>query len=99
MTFLKYFIYILAAALASAVLGGVFAALIATISPDFVKGLFSPPAAASLVRYSTAVGMIWGLAIGTGVMAFCVGMVTLVQIAKIFEGKESRLRRQDLTQS
>lgn len=87
MTFLRYFFYVLAAAFASAALGACFAAVVATISPEFVRGLFSPAAGASLVRYAAAVGMIWGLFIGSGVMCFCLGLVTLVQIARIFRKK------------
>jgi hypothetical protein len=68
MTFLRYFLYIAAGALASSILGGFFACVVAIISPDFVKGLFSPSADANLPRYAAAVGMIWGLFLGTAVM-------------------------------
>lgn len=84
MTFLRYFFYVLGAAILSALVGGVFASTIGFISPEFVKGLFSPPAGASLPRYAAAVGAIWGVFIGAGVMSFCLGLVTLVQIARIF---------------
>src|SRR5436190_17555110 len=57
MTFLRYFLFIVAGALVSSLLGGVFACVVAFISPDFVKGLFSPAAGANLPRYATAVGM------------------------------------------
>src|SRR5881409_2285346 len=66
MTFLRYFLYVLGAALLSAVVGGVFASVVALVSPEFVKGLFSPPNDASLPRYAAAVGMIWGVFIGAG---------------------------------
>src|SRR5438046_10171315 len=89
MTFLRYFLYVLGAALLSAVVGGAFASVVAMISPAFVKGLFSPPDGASLPRYAAAVGMIWGIFIGAGVMGFCLGLVTLVQIAKIFTTKKA----------
>jgi len=89
MTFLRYFLYVLGAALLSAVVGGAFASVVALISPAFVKGLFSPPEGASLTRYAAAVGMIWGVFIGAGVMGFCLGLVTLVQIAKVFTKKKS----------
>src|SRR5207247_2995539 len=82
MTFLRYFLYVLGAALLSAVVGGVFASVVALVSPEFVKGLFSPPNDASLPRYAAAVGMIWGVFIGAGVMGFCLGMVMLVQLAR-----------------
>jgi hypothetical protein len=88
MTFLRYFFYVLGAALLSAAIGGVFASAVALISPEFVKGLFSPPSGSSLPRYAAAVGMIWGVFIGAGVMAFCLGLVTLVQVAKVFSKKK-----------
>jgi len=89
MTFLRYFFYVLSRPLLSAVVGGVFAAVVALISPEFVKGLFTPQDGASLPRYAAAVGMIWGVFIGAGVMGFCPGLVTLVQIAKVFTKKKS----------
>jgi hypothetical protein len=89
MTFLRYFLYVLAAALLSALVGGLFATGVALISPAFVKGLFSPPDGTSLPRYAAAVGMIWGIFIGAGVMGFCLGLVTLVQIAKVFTKKKT----------
>jgi hypothetical protein len=89
MTFLRYFFYVLGAALLSALIGGLFAAAVATISPEFVKGLFSPPTGTPLTRYAAAVGMIWGIFIGAGVMGFCLGLVTLVQIAKVFTKKKT----------
>ena len=72
----------------SALVGGVFASAVALISPEFVKGLFSPPDGASLPRYAAAVGMIWGVFIGTSVMAFCLGLVTLAHIAKVLTKKK-----------
>jgi predicted lysophospholipase L1 biosynthesis ABC-type transport system permease subunit len=90
MTFLKYFFYVVGAALLSAIIGGVFAAVVALISPEFVKGLFTPQAGASLPRYAAAVGMIWGVFIGAGVMGFCLGLVTLVQIARVFAKKKGQ---------
>jgi len=93
MTFLRYFLYVLGAALLSAAVGGIFTAAVAMISPEFVKGLFSPPAGTSLPRYAAAVGMIWGIFIGAGVMGFCLGLVTLVQIAKVFTKKKSEEER------
>jgi len=92
MTFLRYFLYVLGAALLSAAVGGVFASLVASISPEFVKGLFSPPDGASLPRYAAAVGMIWGVFIGAGVMGFCLGLVTLTHIAKVFTKKKDESR-------
>jgi hypothetical protein len=84
MILIRYFLYVLGAAMLAALIGGLFAALVAVISPEFVRSLFMPQEAASLCRYAAAVGAIWGLFIGTGVMGFCLGLVTLVQIAKVF---------------
>lgn len=83
MTFLRYFIYIVLGALASSALGGVFACVVVGISPEFVRSLFSRAADASLGRYAAGVGMIWGLFLGTIVMAFSLLLVTLVQVARI----------------
>lgn len=83
MTFLRYFLAVLGAALLASIVGGLFAATVGWISPEFVKGLFSPPEGTSLPRYAAAVGAIWGVFIGAGVMGFCLGLVTLVQIARL----------------
>jgi hypothetical protein len=90
MAFLRYFLCVLGAALLSALLGGLFAAGIAVLSPEFVQGLFSPSEGTSLARYAAAVGMIWGLFLGTGVMGFCLGLVTLVQIVRIWRKKADK---------
>jgi len=86
-TFLWYFVCILLAALGSAAVGGIFAALVALISPEFVRGLFSVAHHASLTRYAAAVGMIWGVFIGAAAMGFSLGLVTLLQVAKVFKKK------------
>ena len=88
MNFLRYFLYILCAAILASVVGGVFASVVASISPEFVKGLFSPPEGTSLPRYAAAVGAIWGVFIGASVMGFCLGLVTLLQIAKLIAKKK-----------
>lgn len=80
----RYSLYVLGAAILASLAGGLFAALVAVISPEFVRGLFMPSDGASLTRYAAAVGAIWGIFIGTGVMGFCLGLVTLVQIARFF---------------
>ena len=90
MTFLRYFFYIVSGALLSSALGGIFACVVALISPEFVAGLFSPSASAaghSLVRYAAAVGMIWGIFLGTAVMAFSLLLVTSVNVARIIRKK------------
>jgi hypothetical protein len=87
MTFIRYFIYIVAGALISSLLGGLFACVVAFISPEFVKGLFSPPAGASLARYAAVVGMIWGIFLGTAVMGFSLLLVTAIQVVKLLKKK------------
>jgi hypothetical protein len=88
MTFLRYFLCILGAAIVAAMVGGVFAAVVALISPEFVTGLFAPPPGTSLPRYAAAVGAIWGVFIGAAVMGFCLGLVTLLQIARMLAKKK-----------
>ena len=83
MTFLRYFIYIVAGALASSAVGGMFACIVALISPEFVGSLFGRDAGGSLVRYAAGVGMIWGVFLGTAAMGFSLLLVTLLQIARV----------------
>jgi hypothetical protein len=86
MTFLRYFFYIVGGALVSAALGGVFACVVALVSPEFVRTLFSSEASAagtSLVRYAAAVGMIWGIFLGTAVMGFSLLLVTALHVARV----------------
>ena len=92
MTFLRYFLYIVAGALVSSLLGGLFACVVALISPEFVSSLFSRPGDGSLVRYAVGVGMIWGLFLGTAVMAFSLLLVTLVQVARVIRKKNDEAR-------
>ncbi len=61
--------------------------MVAFVSPEFVKGLFSPPAGGNLIRYAAAVGMIWGLFLGTAVMGFSLLLVTAVQVARLIRKK------------
>lgn len=87
MTFLRYFLYIVGGALASAALGGLFASVVALISPEFVNTLFAREASGSLVRYAAAVGMIWGLFLGTAVMGFSLLLVTIIHVARVVRKK------------
>lgn len=87
MTFLRYFCYIIAAALIAAVVGGLFACAVAFVSPEFVRGLFAPPHDASLVRYAAAVGMIWGVFLGAAGMGLSLLLVTAVQVARLLRKK------------
>ena len=94
MSFVRYFIYIVVGALASSVLGGVFACVVALVSPEFVSTLFGRGADGSLGRYAAGVGMIWGLFLGTAVMAFSLLLVTLIQIARVIRKKADEQTRQ-----
>ena len=87
MTFIRYFLYIVAGALISSLLGGLFASAVAFISPEFVKGLFFTPEGTALPRYAAAVGMIWGVFLGTAVMGFSLFLVTAVEVAKLLKKK------------
>jgi hypothetical protein len=49
-SFFRYFLFVVAAALASSVLGGAFASVVAVVSPGFVKGLFSTPEGPCLIQ-------------------------------------------------
>ncbi len=83
-----FFAVILVGSILSAILGGAFAALIAVVSPEFVSGLFSN-AGQSIVRYSFAVGMIWGIFIGATVSGFACFLAAAIKILKIrFEYKK-----------
>jgi ABC-type multidrug transport system fused ATPase/permease subunit len=76
-TYLRNFLLILAAGLLSAVVGGLFGAGIALLSPEFVSGLFFTPKSGNLARYAAAVGAVWGLFIGAGTMAFVIGVAAM----------------------
>ena len=73
---LRNFFFILGAALASSVMGAVFAVIVTLVSPEFVSGLLFH-GSGSLTRYAAAVGMIWGLFLGAGSMAFCLGVAAI----------------------
>jgi hypothetical protein len=64
----RNFLLILGASLLSAVVGGLFGAAIALLSPEFVSGLFTRNPV-GLIRYAAAVGAIWGVFIGAAAMA------------------------------
>jgi hypothetical protein len=79
-----YFLLILIGSLLASLLGGTFGALVAEISPQFVKGLFSlKPEDGSIARYAFTVGMIWGLFIGVGVSSFACLLTTVVKIIRL----------------
>jgi len=82
-TALSFFGIILAGALLSALVGGGFGALVAVISPDFVKSLFCHNAENGLTRYAFAVGMIWGVFIGAAMSAFACFLAAVIKILRI----------------
>lgn len=87
-----FFVIILAGSLLSALVGGAFGALVATVSPDFVAGLFSHKDEQGLARYAFAVGMIWGVFIGAAVSGFACFLAAIIKILRIrFEYRKERL--------
>lgn len=86
-----FFVVIVVGALASAVLGGGFGALVAAISPGFVRSLFGVDLGESVVRYSFAVGMIWGVFIGAAAAGFACFLAAVIKILRIrFEFKKDQ---------
>jgi hypothetical protein len=79
-----YFALILSGSLLASVLGGGFGALIASVSPRFISGLFTlKPEDGSVVRYALSVGMIWGLFIGVAVSCFSCLLTTILKIIRL----------------
>jgi hypothetical protein len=85
--FLRFFVYIVCGALASSVIGGIFACVVAFVSSEFVSSLFGREVSGSLVRYAAGVGMICGIFLGTAAMAFSLLLVTLIHIARVIKKK------------
>jgi uncharacterized membrane protein YdjX (TVP38/TMEM64 family) len=83
-----FFVIIVIGSLLSAFLGGAFGAMLAAISPEFVKSLFGADVGESAIRYSLAVGMIWGLFIGASVSGFACFLAAVIKMLRIkFEYK------------
>jgi hypothetical protein len=90
-TAIGFFVIILVGALLSSLVGGAFGALVANISPEFVRGLFSRTAETGIVRYAFAVGMIWGVFIGAAVSGFACFLAAVIKILRIrFEYRKSQ---------
>lgn len=84
----RKFYSIVAASLASAVIGGLFGAGIALLSPSFVSDLFLKEASKGMLRYGAAAGAISGIVLGAAVM-------TLIIMATILaEGIRNKKRDQ-----
>jgi len=83
-TAIGFFAVILLGSLLSSVLGGLFAWLVATISPEFVTGTFSlSEEHAAVTRYAFTIGMIWGLFIGAAVSGFACLLSTLLKLIRL----------------
>jgi MFS family permease len=90
-TAIGFFFIILVGSILSAFVGGAFGALVATISPEFVTGLFSPKDEQGIVRYAFAVGMIWGIFIGAAVSGFACFLAAVLKILRIrFETQKEK---------
>ena len=81
-TAIGFFALILVGSLVSALIGGLFALLIAAISPEFVQDLFHN-SDDNIKGYAFAVGMIWGLFIGAGASAFAAGLGAIIKMLRI----------------
>ncbi len=92
MRVVKNFLLILAAALGSSILGAIFAAVVALVSPEFVTTLFSRPVTGSVTRYAAGVGMVWGLFLGTAVMGFSLLIGTLAKLTQALEARHQESR-------
>jgi len=63
--------------------GGAFAAAIAIISPDLISGMFCKASDHSIVRYSFAIGAIWGVFIGAAASGFACFLAAVIKILRI----------------
>ena len=90
MSLVRNFISIVGAALGSSVVGGVFGAIVAVVSPELVRSLASPQVPDSVVRYAAGLGMIWGLFLGAAVMGFSLLVSTLVRLTRALEANRAR---------
>ena len=79
-----FFVLVLIGSLAAAFIGGLFAVLIAVVSPEFVKSLFAlTPEDGSIIRYAFSVGLIWGLFLGVAVSCFACLLTAIVKIIRL----------------
>ena len=79
----RFFVLILAGALGSSLLGGFFGAVVAAISPEFVRGIFGHDADGdALGERAFCLGMILGLFIGAGAAAFACALATLLRLLR-----------------
>ncbi len=92
MSVVRHFFLILAAALGSSILGALFAAVVALVSPEFVRTLFSQPMTGSVTQYAVGVGMVWGLFLGAAVMGFSLLIGSLGKLTRALEARRDRSR-------
>jgi uncharacterized integral membrane protein len=92
MPVVRNFFLILVAALGSSILGALFAAVVALVSPEFIRTLFSPPVTGSVTRYAAGVGMVWGLFLGTAVMGFSLLIGSLAKVTRALEARREGSR-------
>jgi hypothetical protein len=85
-TAIGFFVIVLVGSLVASVVGGIFGAGIALISPEFVGSLFGTEK--HLVPYAFAVGMIWGVFIGAAVSGCACFLAAVIKIFRFrFERK------------
>jgi Na+(H+)/acetate symporter ActP len=90
-TVIGFFVAILIGTILAALVGGAFGALVATISPEFVNGLFNLKEEAGAVRYACAVGMIWGVFIGAAASGFACFLAAVIKVLRIrFESRKQQ---------
>lgn len=68
----KLFGLIVGGSILASIFGAIFGALVSGVSEEFAASLFGHHQ--FQVSYCAAVGMIWGLFLGLGVMLFCVAI-------------------------
>ena len=72
---IQNFLLILGASILASILGAIFAVLLSHLSPELIHDLFGLKR--HPVRFAASVGMLWGLSIGAGAMAFCLGIAAV----------------------
>jgi hypothetical protein len=77
------FLIILGSSLLSAVLGGLFALLVALVSPEFVSNLFFMDQQDGVSRYAASVGLIFGLFIGAAVSGFACLLAVVLRLIRL----------------
>ncbi|MCL2105409.1 MAG: hypothetical protein FWH21_10280 [Kiritimatiellaeota bacterium] len=92
-TAIGFFVIVLIGSLIAAVVGGLFGALVAWISPEFVSSLFRQTA--HPVRYAFTVGMIWGIFIGAAVSGFACFLAAVIKVFRFRFERKSGVPKED----